>query len=188
MVSPIANRLIPAEILTSSHYIFGQIKVIQSGLVGMLTDTTNSFLEINEASIAPIQKPSNVINYAAQLYMVKSEIAAVCLSKREYMGLQGVMKGGFQRMVPYPVQISTRTYNVNANLEWSGRFEFSALITEGTSDFFIVYDAILTAPLFPELKIESPVILLNRRFMESLIINKKSPTTPLSGAREISNG
>ena len=34
MVSPIANRLIPAEILTSSHYIFGQIKVIQSGLGG----------------------------------------------------------------------------------------------------------------------------------------------------------
>ncbi len=26
MVSSITNRLIPAEILTSSHYIFGQIK------------------------------------------------------------------------------------------------------------------------------------------------------------------
>ena len=80
MVSPIPNRLIPAEILTSSHYIFGQIKVSQSGLVGMLTDTTNSFLEVNEASIAPIYKPSSVMNYASQLYMVRSEIAAVCLS------------------------------------------------------------------------------------------------------------
>lgn len=178
MVAPLAHRLIPAEILTSSHYIFGQIKVIQSGLVGMLTDTTASFLEINDASIAPIHKPSSVINYASQLYMARSEVAAVCLNKREYMGLQGVMKGGYQRLFPYPVQISTRTYDLTGTLEWSGRFEFSALITEGTSDFFSVYDAILTAPLFPELKIESPVILINRRFLETLIVTKKSPTIP----------
>ena len=180
MVSPITNRLIPAEILTSSHYIFGQVKVAQSGLLGMLTDTTNSFLEINDASIAPIHKPSSVMNYAMQLYLVRSELAAVCLSKREYMGLQGVMKGGFQRLFPYPVQISTRTYDISGTIEWSGRFEFSALITEGTSNFFIVYDATLTAPQFAEIKIESPVILINRCFLETLIVTKKSPTIPVS--------
>ncbi len=179
MVSPVLNRLIPAEILTSSHYIFGQIKVIQSGLVGMLTDTTNSFLEVNEASIAHIYKPSNLVNYASQLYMVRSEIAAVCLGKRDYMGLQGVMKSGYQRLVPYPVQISTRTYDIAGTIEWSGRFEFSALISEGTSHFFMVYDAIITAPLYAELKIESPVILLNRDYLESLIITKKVPAVSM---------
>jgi hypothetical protein len=181
MVSPIPNRLIPAEILTSSHYIFGQIKVIQSGLVGMLTDTTTSFLEVNDASLAQIQKPSIVINYATQLYMVRSEIVAVCLGKREYMGLQGVMKGGFQRLFPYPVQISTQIYDITGTLEWSGRFEFSALLTEGTTNFFIVYDAVVNAPQYPDLKIESPVIVLNRSFLETLIITKKSPTTPTAG-------
>ena len=179
MVSPITNRLVPAELLTSSHYIFGQIRVSQSGLLGMLTDTTNSHLEINDASIAPIHKPSSVMNYTPQLYLVRSEVAAVCLSKREYMGLQGVMKGGFQRLFPYVVQISTRTFDITGTIEWSGRFEFSALITEGTSNFFIVYDATLTAPLHPDLKIESPVTILNRNFLESLILNKKSPTIPV---------
>ena len=181
MVSPIPNRFIPAEILTSSHYIFGQIKVIQSGLVGMLTDTTNSFLEVNEASIAPIYKPSNVMNYATQLYMVRSEIAAVCLGKRDYMGLQGMMKSGYQRLIPYPVQISTRTYDLTGTIEWSGRFEFSALISEGTSIFFVVYDGVITAPLYPELKIEAPVILLNRGSLETLIVTKKVPTVPVVG-------
>jgi hypothetical protein len=181
MVLPIANRLIPAEILTSSHYIFGQIKVIQSGLVGMLTDMTTSYIEVNDASIAPIHKPSNVMNYAPQLYMVRSEIAVVSLRKREYMGLQGVMKGGFQRLIPYPVQISTRTYEITGTLEWSGRFEFSALITEGTSYFIIVHDAVLTASLFPDIKLESPVMLLNRSFLEMLIVNKKAPTKPGAG-------
>src|SRR4030067_2004733 len=146
MPLPITNRLIPAEILTSSHYIFGQIKVIQSGLVGMLSDTTNSYLEINDDRIAPIHKPSSVMNYTTQLYLVRSEVAARCLSKREYMGLQGVMKGGFQRLFPYPVQISTRTYDISGIIEWSGRFEFSALLTEGTSHFIIISDATRTAP------------------------------------------
>jgi hypothetical protein len=102
----------------------------------------------------------------------------VCLSKREDMGLQGVMKSGYQRLISYPVQISARTYDLTGTLEWSGRFEFSALITEGTSNFFMVYDAILTAPLYPELKIETPVILLNRSYVESLIVTKKVPTIP----------
>jgi hypothetical protein len=178
MVSPVPNRLIPAEILTCSHYIFGQIKVIQSGLVGMLTDMTTSFIEVNEASIAPIHKPSSVMNYASQLYLVRSEIAAVTLRKRDYMGLQGVMKSGYQRLIPYPVQISTRTYDVTGTIEWSGRFEFSALITEGTSYFIIVYDAVLTAPLYPDIRLEAPVILLNRSFLETLIVTKKVTTTP----------
>jgi hypothetical protein len=172
MVSPIPNRLIPAEILTSSHYIFGQIKVIQSGLVGMLTDTTTSYIEVNEASIAPVHKPASVVNYTTQLYLVRSEIAAVSLRKRDYMGLQGVLKSGYQRLIPYQVQISTRNYYLTATLEWSGRFEFSALITEGTSHFIILYDVSLTAPLYPDLKIEAPVMLLNRAFLETLIVNK----------------
>jgi hypothetical protein len=179
MVSPITNRLIPAELLTSSHYIFGQIKVSQSGLLGMLTDTTNSHLEVNDASIAPIHKPSSVMNYTPQIYLVRAEVVAVCLSKREYMGLQGVMKGGFQRLFPYSVQISTRTYDITGTIEWSGRFEFSALITEGTSNFFIIYDATLTASLYPDLKIESPITIINRSFLESLIINKKTPINPV---------
>jgi hypothetical protein len=172
MVSPIPNRLIPAEILTSSHYIFGQIKVIQSGLVGMLTDTTTSYIEVNDASIAPVHKPASVVNYTTQLYLVRSEIAAVSLRKRDYMGLQGVLKSGYQRLIPYQVQISTRNYDLTATLEWSGRFEFSALITEGTSHFIILYDVSLTAPLYPDLKIEAPVMLLNRAFLETLIVNK----------------
>ncbi len=172
MVSPIPNRLIPAEILTTSHYIFGQIKVLHSGLVGMLTDMTTSYIEVNDASLAAAHKPASVVNYTSQLYMVRSEIAAVCLNKREYLGLQGVLKSGYQRLIPYPVQISTRTFDVTGTLEWSGRFEFPALIAEGTSNFLILYDAMLTAPLYPELKIESPIIVLNRAFLETLIVTK----------------
>ncbi len=179
MVAPFTHRLIPAEVLTTSQYIFGQIKVIQSGLVGMLADTTNSILEMSDASITPVLKPSSVLNYAVQMYLVRSQVAVVCLNKREYLGPQGVIKSGFQRPVPYPVRISTRSYDISGTLEWSGRFEFSALMASGTNDFITIFDASLSAPLCPELMLTPAAMLINRTFIESLIITKLAPTTPI---------
>ena len=174
MVQPLPNRFIPAEFLTTGHYIFGQLKVIQSGLMGMLSDTTTSYLEMNDASVAYIHKPSSITNYAPILYTVRSQVVVVGLSKREYVGLQGVMRGGFHRMVPYPVQITTAMYDIACTLEWSGRLEFSALMSEGTSAFIMVYNAVLYAPLFPALHIESPVMLVNRNYVDTLTVMKKA--------------
>jgi hypothetical protein len=112
--------------------------------------------------------------------MVRSEVGAVCVNKREFLGLQGVVKGGFQRLLPYSVQVSTRNYEVSGTLEWSGRFEFAALISEGTSSFISLYDGILTSSQFPELRLESPVILLNRNYLQTMIVNKKAPATTVS--------
>ncbi len=96
------------------------------------------------------------------------------------MGLQGVMKGGYQRLIPYPVQ----NFHSHVRHHWYDRmvqaFEFSALLTEGTSYFIIIYDATLTLPLYPEIKINSPVIILNRSFLETLIINKKAVPIPVA--------
>jgi hypothetical protein len=181
-MQPFAPRLIPAEFLTTHHYIFGQCKVPQSGLMGMLSDPTSSYLEMNDASIALIYKPDKVINYAPVLWNVKSQLVAVCLNKRDYIGLQGIMRGGYTRLIPYPVQITTPTYDITGILEWSGRFEFSALMHEGTNAFFILYDASLSAPLVPALHIESPATLVNRVFLETLIVLKKAPHEGEAGA------
>lgn len=174
MVQSLAPRYVPADVLTTHHYIFGQLKVPQSGLMGMLSDTTSSYLEIDDASMAMIHKPDKVINYTPVMWMVKGQVAAVCLGKFEYAGLQGIMRGGFSRLLPYPVQITTPTYDISGTLEWSGRFEFSALMSEGTNAFFVLTESVVTAPLFPALRIETPVALINRTFLETLIVVKKS--------------
>lgn len=174
MALPLAPRYVPAEILTTHHYIFGQLKVPQSGLMGMLSDTTSSFLEVDDASMAMIHKPDKVINYIPVLWMVKQQVAAVFLSKYEYAGLQGIMRGGFSRLLPYPVLITTSTYDISGTLEWSGRFEFPALMSEGTNAFFLLTESVATSPLFPALHIEAPVALINRNFLETLQIEKKS--------------
>ena len=174
MSQPLPNRVIPAELLTTHHYIFGQLKVIQSGLMGMLSDVNSSYLEMTEASLALIYKPDKVVNYASQLYMVRSRVVAVALDKRDYLGLQGVMRGGYQRLYPYAVQITTPTYDITGTLDWYGRMEFMAVMSEGTNDFLLINDASLTAPLFPALRITAPVILVNRTYLESMVVQQKT--------------
>lgn len=174
MSQPLPNRVIPAELLTTHHYIFGQLKVIQSGLMGMLSDVNSSYLEMTEASLALIYKPDKVVNYASQLYLVRSRVVAVALDKRDYLGLQGVMRGGYQRLYPYAVQITTPTYDITGTLDWYGRMEFMAVMSEGTNDFLLINDASLTAPLFPALRITAPVILVNRTYLESMVVQQKT--------------
>jgi hypothetical protein len=174
MVQPYTSRYVPADILTIHHYIFGQLKVHQSGLMGMLSDTTSSYVEVDDASMAMIHKSDKVINYTPMLWMVKSQVVVVCLNKRDYVGLQGILRGGYGRLQPYPVQVTTSSYDISGTLEWSGRFEFSSLISEGTNPFFMLTDTVVTAPLFPALHIESPVALVNRNFLETFMLVKKS--------------
>jgi hypothetical protein len=175
MAQPLTVRLIPADFLTSSQYIFGQLKTTQSGVLGMLSDTTTSYVEVNEASMASIHKPDKVTNYAPLIWLVKNQIVAVCLSKKNYAGSQAAMHSGYKRVFEYPVQVTTPFYDITGTLEWSGRFEFSALMSDGTNAFLMLNEAVLTAPLFPALHIESSTILLNRNFLDTLTPMKKSP-------------
>ena len=74
MVQPLITRNIPAEFMTVNHYIFGQVKVSNTGMLGLLYDATTSFVELNDASVARIVKPDKIINYATLMWLVKDQI------------------------------------------------------------------------------------------------------------------
>lgn len=57
---PTALRAINADFLTSSYRIVGQATVAGSGLMGLLNDTTNSFVEVQEASMARLHMPNKL--------------------------------------------------------------------------------------------------------------------------------
>lgn len=174
MTQPIPGRYIPAEVLTTHQYIFGQLKVTASGLMGMLSDVASSYLEMTEASLALIYKPDKVVSFAPQLYLVRSKVVAVSLGKRDYLGVQGVIRSGYQRLYPYPVQITTATYEIAGFLDWYNRLEFMAVMSEGTNDFLLLNSASLSAPLFPALRLEAPVMLVNRTYLETLVVLPKT--------------
>ena len=86
-------RLIPAEFLTTSHYIFGQVKVTNTGMIGVLSDLRTNYMEVKDANLARVQTPDVVINYSPLMWVVKDRLVAVCLNKREHIGPSPLQRG-----------------------------------------------------------------------------------------------
>jgi hypothetical protein len=166
-------RFIPADLLTSHHYVFGQLKVAQSGLMGMFSDVTSSYLEVDDASLAHVYKPDKVLNYTPVMWMVKAQVVLVCPASVSTSAHKASCAAA-TALFPYPVQITTSIFDITGTLEWSGRFEFSALMSEGTNAFFMLYDVVVTSTLFPSLHLEAPAALMNRSFLETLVVVKRS--------------
>ena len=174
MTQPLITRTIPVEFLTANHYILGQLTVSNTGLMGIFADIHTSHVEVHDASIARIVKPDKVINYSSYLWLVKKQILAISVAKRDYVGSTTLLRGGYTRLVPYPVQLTSPVYEVTGTLEWAGRFEFPAIMTDGPHPFLALYDATITAVLFPAINIQSPAILFNRTHVDTLITLKKA--------------
>jgi hypothetical protein len=45
---------------------------------------------------------------------------------------------------------------------------------EGSNAFLILYDAVVSATLFPALHLECPALLLNRKVVDSMVYQKKT--------------
>lgn len=169
MVQPLITRNIPADFLTVNHYIFGQALATNTGMLGLLCDTTTSFVEMNDVSVARIVKPDKIINYASTMWLVKDRVVCVGLSKPEFIGSASMARAGYIRVYQYPVQLITSVYEIQGTLEWAGRFDFSIVMSEGSNPFLTLYDAKVSASLFPAFNMEMPVMLFNRRFLDSLV-------------------
>jgi hypothetical protein len=170
------HRLLSADFLTLSYRVVGKMLVPNTGVVGMLNDTTSSFMEVMEAKLARIHMPTKLVGEYEVIDLVKTNVFAVCLTRREDVGPQALARGGWQNMTKYNIRVTTQVYELEGTLEWTGRFDFSTVMVEGTRDFIPLYNATLTAILIPQLRIESPVILFNRQQVDLLAqVTDKKP-------------
>ena len=112
--------------------------------------------------------PTKLVGEYKVIDLVKTNVFAVCLSRREDVGPQALARGGYQNLTKYQVRITTQVYELEGTLEWTGRFDFATVMVEGIRDFVPLYDATLTAILIPQLRIECPAILFNRRQVDLL--------------------
>jgi hypothetical protein len=164
----VTHRLIAADFLTPSYRVVGRVMVPSTGVTGLMNDTTNSFMEVMEAKLARLHMPTKLVGEYSMVDLVKPNVFAVCLTRREDVGPQGLARGGFKEIKKYPVRVTTPVYELQGTLEWAGRFDFATIMVEGIRDFVALYDATLTAILIPQLRIESPAILFNRRHVDLL--------------------
>jgi hypothetical protein len=162
------QRLISADFLTPSYRVVGKLMAPHTGVMGLMNDPTTAFMEVLEAKLARLHMPTKLFGEYQVVDLVKSNIFAVCLTRREDAGPQALARGGYQNLVKYHLRLTTQVYELEGTLEWSGRFDFATVMVEGIRDFVPLYDATLTAILIPQLRIESPALLFNRRQVDLL--------------------
>ncbi len=169
-VSPRTYRFLQADILTAGYRVVGKITVTNSGAMGMLNDPNKSAMEVNDARLARLHMPTKLVDHFEIVRMMKPRIHAVCMGRREDVGPQSIVRGGFTNVVEYPVRLTTSHFEVEGIMELPGRFDYTALMLEGTREFLPVFNATLTAILIPTLRVESGGILVNRKHIDMMAL------------------
>ncbi|NWF64460.1 MAG: hypothetical protein HXY38_09160 [Chloroflexi bacterium] len=164
--SPRTYRFVLADILTSGYRVAGRIAVTTHGAMGFLNDPTHSTLEIHDARMARLHMPTKLVDHFEIVRTMKKQIHAVCLPRREDLGPQAIVRGGYMNVTEYQIRLTTSMFEVDGVMELPGRFDFTGLVSEGTREFLPIFNATLTAILIPSLRVQSAGILVNRRLVD----------------------
>lgn len=161
-ISPRTYRHVAVDIYTSGYRVVGKVMVANTGVIGLMNDTTNSAMEVHDARLAKIHMPTKLVDHFELVRMVKTRVMVMCLSRREDLGPAALVRGGYGNITDYPTRFTSQVYEVEGKLELPGRFDFQVLMFEGSRSFIPIFDAVLTAILIPNLRVESPGMLFNR--------------------------
>ncbi|HVN14336.1 MAG TPA: hypothetical protein VMT73_01245 [Anaerolineales bacterium] len=168
--SPRTYRFLPADIFTSGYRAVGKVMATSTGVMGMLNDPTHSMMEVHDARLARLHMPTKLADHFEVIRMMKTHVYALCMSRREDLGPQALLRGGYSSVTEYPLRITTQVFEIEGTLEFPGRFDFTALMADGTRTFIPLYDATLTAILIPSLRVETPGMLINRTQIDMMAL------------------
>lgn len=168
--SPRTYRFLPADVYTSGYRVVGKVMVSTNGMMGIMNDINKSHMEIHDARLARIHMPTKLVDHFEVVRLIKSQVFAVCASRREDLGPTGIQRGGYSNLVDLPVRLATHIYELEGKLQVSGRFDFAVMIADKARNFIPMYEAVLTAILLPSLKVESPAILFNREKVDLMAL------------------
>jgi hypothetical protein len=173
--SPRTYRFLPADVYTSGYRIVGKVMVSTNGIMGVLNDINKSHLELHDARLARIHMPTKLVDHFEVVRLVKSQVFAICAARREDLGPFQIQRGGYSHVSTVPARLTSQVYEIEGKIEVAGRFDFAVIITDKTRNFIPVYEAVLTAILMPNLKAESPGILVNREKVDILaLLNQRA--------------
>jgi hypothetical protein len=136
------------------------------GIMGVVNDITRSHVEIHDARLARIHMPTKLVDHFEVVRLIKSQVIAICAARREDLGPTGLQRSGYSSVSVMPARLTTQVYELEGKLEVAGRFDFAAMVAEKARSFIPLYEAVLTAILLPNLKVECPAILFNREKVE----------------------
>src|SRR5262245_24560381 len=110
-------RFLPADVYTAGYRVVGKIMASTNGIMGILNDTTKSHLELHDARMARIHMPTKLVDHFEMVRIVKSEIFAVCATRREDLGPHAIVRGGYSNVANMPSRLITSIYEIEGKLE-----------------------------------------------------------------------
>ena len=146
----------------SGYRVVGKIMATSNGAMGMINDTSHSSVELNDARLARLHMPTKLVDHFELVRMMKKQIHMVCLNRREDLGPSALVRGGYNKFIEYPVRMTTQMFEIDGVMELPGRFDFTSMMAEGSREFIPIFNAVVTAILIPNLRVESPAVLINR--------------------------
>jgi hypothetical protein len=60
------------------------------------------------------------------------------------------------------VRMTTQMFELEGVMELPGRFDFPSMMSDGSRTFIPIFNAVVTAILIPNLKVESAAVMINR--------------------------
>jgi len=151
--------------------------VAHTGLLGVMNDSNNSVVDVTDAHLARLHVPNKLADRYETARLVKAQVVAVCVNRREDLGPPGY--SSYSPTTAYPVHLTTADFEIDGYLEWIGRFDATAMIGKGTGDFVPIYRASISSILIPSLQIETNAMLLNRRTVDLIALTSEQKSIEL---------
>ncbi|OGO10050.1 MAG: hypothetical protein A3K46_05580 [Chloroflexi bacterium RBG_13_60_9] len=168
MESRMPRDLVPTSVITQNYRVNGMVSVTAAGLIGLLSDPTDSYIEVENASLVRLHRPQEVVAQFNTWGMVKSRVIAVLCEKTADLGRITIARAGFTRLISYRVWASLHGFEMFGILESPGKFDFSSQMFQGNSQFTALFNATLIPVYFPQLVTRAPAILFNRQMVEGI--------------------
>ena len=170
---------VSCALFTQNYRVNGMISVTASGLVGVVNDPTDSYIELEDATLVRLHRPQEIVAQFTVWSMVKARIIALLCEKTGDLGRITVARAGFTRQISYRIWASLMGFEMFGVLESPGKFDFSSQMFQGTRQFTPLFNATLIPVFFPQLVTRAPAILFNRQMVEGIgVISEVEEPTP----------
>jgi hypothetical protein len=156
------------DLLTPGFRISCRINTGPTGLIGLLNDSNTSLLDLEDVYYSRLTQPAKITSHLETAHLAKDNLTLVVLSRREDLGPQGLARGGYSRLIPVPVLVTTATFEIQGSIDVVNKFDPSELLMGGTGRFINVYSASALMVASPDTVFSGAVILVSRSAVEML--------------------
>ena len=161
-----SRNSVNADLLTPGFRVSCKVNVGPSGLIGLLNDVNTSLIDLEDAYYSRLTQPAKIVSHLDTAHLAKNNLTLVVLSRREDLGPQGLARGGYSRLLPVPVLITTATFEIQGSIDVVTKFDPAQLLMGGTGRFLNVYNASALMAANPETVFSGAVILVSRTAVE----------------------